>query len=246
MRSRCLAGFLAIGALAPAAADAAQSYVVPITVVPGTVRIQNTTPASLPFAVPIPSSNCPGSNGTFAIEVVNGGLEVSFAGFVPPPTVPEWFTCHEAMYARMEVELQVPEVGGSGTLIRLDVEPMSSNFSSIHGASAGLSLAGLIRSSSVTGLIRPPQLHSYVTWNSSGLMPYGAQMDLVNWIPGDTVRFPIDVSAGGTGSTIAPMQGSFRARFVFRVTVPEPSAPLSLPIGALGLAGLASLRAGGN
>jgi hypothetical protein len=38
-----------------------------------------------------------------------------------------------------------------------------------------------------------------------------------------------------------PAQGVVRTRYEYRVTVPEPSAALSLPIGVLGLAGLAAM-----
>ncbi len=85
-----------------------------------------------------------------------------------------------------------------------------------------------------------------LNWNADGLMPSGAQVDLHNLIPGDTVRIPIAIGTVAEGSQTVATQGSFHARFVFRVTVPEPSASLSLPIGTLGLAGLESMRAGGQ
>ena len=63
-------------------------------------------------------------------------------------------------------------------------------------------------------------------------------------IPGDTVRMKVNFSFRFDGR-VAPEQatiGDARVRFEFLVTLPEPSAALSLPIGALSLLGLASLR----
>lgn len=247
MKSRLLESLALLAVITPATTWAAQSFVVPITVVPGTVRIQPNTPASLPFSVPLPNPTCAGASGTFSVSIVNGGLEVSFSGNVPPTFDPEISNCAEIVGATMEIELQVPEVGGSGTLVRLDAEPVSSSFSSIHRASASMSATnGLARSSSIAGWLRLGETFSNLNWNADGLMPSGAQVNLHNWIPGDTVRIPIGIGTVAEGSQTVATQGSFRARFVFRVTVPEPSASLSLPIGALGLAGLASMRAGGQ
>jgi hypothetical protein len=61
------------------------------------------------------------------------------------------------------------------------------------------------------------------------------------WLPGDTLRFPVRLDIEFQGiDTI----GDFQIRYEYRVTVPEPSASLSLPIGALTLAGLSMMKGG--
>ena len=62
--------------------------------------------------------------------------------------------------------------------------------------------------------------------------------------PGDTVRIPVRLSVGTLGAPGEPTEGTISVRYEFRTRfpVPEPSAALSLPLGALTLAGLASLR----
>ena len=65
--------------------------------------------------------------------------------------------------------------------------------------------------------------------------------------PGDSLRFPVELSMGissppGGGSLV----GSFSARLEFRTRLPQPVAALpcsvAIPIGALGVAGLAAFR----
>ena len=65
---------------------------------------------------------------------------------------------------------------------------------------------------------------------------------MISLIPGDTLHFPINVEAGfGNSSSFV---GTLRMRYEFLTTVPEPSAALSIPIGAAWLAGLAGLKGG--
>lgn len=66
----------------------------------------------------------------------------------------------------------------------------------------------------------------------------------MDWIPGDTMRFRAVVMISMRGSTAHPAQGVVRTRWEYRVTVPEPSGSLSLPLGMAGLAGLFVLRGG--
>jgi hypothetical protein len=50
----------------------------------------------------------------------------------------------------------------------------------------------------------------------------------------------------GSNDALGDTEGTISAQFEFRTRfpVPEPSAALSLPIGALGLAGLAAMKSG--
>ncbi len=71
-------------------------------------------------------------------------------------------------------------------------------------------------------------------------------VNVLTMFPGDTVRVPVELVIDLQSNSGGDMVGSFSARYEFRtrfpIPAPEPSAALSLPIGALTLLGLASLR----
>jgi hypothetical protein len=95
--------------------------------------------------------------------------------------------------------------------------------------------------SSVTGPFDTSFPAVYVQWDSSGLVHDTQQPQiLLAMIPGDTVQVPLTVGMVTTdGSSYV---GTVQIRYEFVVTVPEPSTALSLPIGVLGLAGLAAVH----
>ena len=235
---------LILGVLLSRGASAAQTFTVPIQVVPGTVRILPNLPAGMPFSLQVASAACPGSAGTFSAAVVNGGLEVEFSGsvFAGPEN-----DCPIPSSATMEIELVVAEVGGTATMMRVDGVPVTGSFSSIYRANANISLGASATTSSTPARLFVESSGVDITWNSSGGPGILSGLTaLQKWIPGDTVRLPVTVSVVPTAGVGQPTQGTFRARWIFKVTVPEPGASLSLPIGALGLAGLATRRASGG
>ena len=67
--------------------------------------------------------------------------------------------------------------------------------------------------------------------------------------PGDTVRIPIDLTIDMTGGNVlGDTEGTISVQFEFRtrfpLPAPEPSAALTLPIGAAWLAGMAAMKGG--
>ena len=59
-------------------------------------------------------------------------------------------------------------------------------------------------------------------------------------IPGDRLVVDVQAQIEINGLT----NGDLRVRYELRVTVPEPSAALSIPLGAAWLAGLAAMKGG--
>ena len=49
----------------------------------------------------------------------------------------------------------------------------------------------------------------------------------------------------GTDPTVGVLEGRFELKAVLPTFLPEPSAALSLPIGVMGLAGLAAMKGSG-
>ncbi len=72
----------------------------------------------------------------------------------------------------------------------------------------------------------------------------GTQIGLHAWIPGDTLRIPITTLLQFNATSGSPTVGEIKVRYELKVTVPEPSAALSIPIGAAWLAGLAAMKGG--
>lgn len=224
-------------------AIAAQTFTVPLSVVPGSVLVgistEPNTPAAMPFSVFLQAPNCSGA-GTFSAEVVNGGLEVAFDGSAFATSGACQFTAR----ATMELEFHVPEVGGTATMVRLEAVPITGSFSSISFVQADFVSRDPGSSSSVPGSFSTEGFSSTISWNQSGFGYHGNSTTLRAWIPGDTVRFPVEVSDFFSANPGLPTQGTVRVRYVFKVTVPEPSASLSLPLGVACLAGMSRVRGG--
>jgi hypothetical protein len=225
--------------------SAAETYTIPISVVPGSVTVEVTgepdVSVGMPFSIPVQAStpNCALGGGQFSAEVVNGGLEVEFEGSAVSTGAG---ACQFIARAKMELELDSPELGGTGTMVRLEAIP-ETDFSLISSARAEF-VSRLGTSSSVAGSFKTDRFLSYRTWVEGGESTTGDFTELEAWIPGDTVRFPVEVSDQMSGNPGQPTQGTIRVRYVFKVTVPEPSASLSLPLGMAWLAGLSKMRGG--
>jgi hypothetical protein len=115
----------------------------------------------------------------------------------------------------------------------------------LQTAGAGFQVLDNYTSSSVPGSVGSPtgtQGWDWANRETTDPRPPTAQEVGMFLIPGDTVRFPVQMTVNlGDGSAFT---GTLRMRWEVLVTVPEPSAALSLPIGVLVLAGLASLKGG--
>jgi hypothetical protein len=223
---------------------ATQTFTVPVTAVPGSVTGMVSgvpLPTSLPFSATIIniSGGC-SVTGTFDAAIVNDGLEVELDLTVTGSS------CGTKEEVTLELEMVIPELGGTVTMVRLNTVPLTVNFPVIDRAAArGFPRSGDGVTTSVEG-----------TWN--------AQFGTTNWlwepgkpdyptpppelqrmiplIPGDTLHFPFAARLDMRDDS--SFSGTFRMRYEFLVTVPEPSAALSLPIGVLGLVGLASMKGG--
>jgi len=224
----------------------AQSYTLPLSVVPGTARIgvstQPDTPVAFPFSEFMQSSTCTAA-GTFSAEVINGGLEVQFSGSAFAPS--GGGSCQMRAQSVLQVEIHATELGGTATHVRLESTPMIGDFSSLAAAEARIGRGDDdATSSSVPGEFGI-EFDAWHQWDQvAGLRPRIGVTRPVPLVPGDTVRIPIDLEFIVTGNPGTPTQGTFRVRYEFKVTVPEPSASLSLPLGAGALMALARMRVG--
>lgn len=212
--------------------SAAETFKVPFTIVPGSVQVAvASNPAQspdLPFSVFGINGSC---SGTLAAEMVNGGLEVSYDGSVVPD-------CRAPAHFYFQVELVVPELGGTGTVVRVDARENGSSFSTIDSASVDLRTEDMT-STSITGPLAGPG-SVLVAWFPANLVQYGSRSPLASLVPGDTVRMPMTAVFDLNPTTV----GTAKVRHEFLVTVPEPSASLSLPLGMAWLAGLSMTRGG--
>lgn len=229
------------------AAIAAETYTIPMTVVPSSVRVNQMDPVGMPFSVPVSGSpahpsTCGGS-GTISAEVVNGGIEVEFDG---SSTALPSGECTFPTNVAMVVEVQVPELGGTATMARFEATALVGQFTSIDLTSASIRSRVSGTTSSIPGRFKTDGMVAGVQWFAFGPANWDiAPIDLAVWVPGDTMRIPVDVSVVYSAVPGAPTQGRLRVRFVLKTTVPEPSAMLSIPAGVIGLVGLTALR-GGN
>ena len=103
--------------------------------------------------------------------------------------------------------------------------------------------------------IQTPQLMSTGSWkfhfdwggdpSSPTLEDFSLPVQVLTMFPGDTIRIPVEMNIYGSGL----IDGTFSRRYEFRtrfpLPAPEPSAALSIPLGAVWLAGLAMRRKNG-
>jgi hypothetical protein len=222
---------------------AAQTFTVAITAVPGSVTGTVSgvpLPTSLPFSAPI--INIVGGcsvTGNFDAAIVNGGLEVEL-----DITVTGTSCGSTKEEATLELEMVVPELGGTVTMVRLNTVPLVTNFPVIDIAtSRGFAVSGEGVTTSVDGTWHAQFGTATWEWDPAHSEYPTPPLDLqrmIPLIPGDTLRFPF--AAELRMQDASSFVGTFRMRYEFLVTLPEPSAALSLPIGVVTLFGLASLR----
>ncbi len=249
MRSTLFRAFLAAALFSttPLPAFAAETFKVPFTVVPGSAIFQTdggtAFPISLPYSALI-SQSCDSGVGTFTIEEVNGGLELGLDGQAFPSTG----ACRLQGEVLLEIEVNVPEVGGSSTDVYMVHTTPVFDFTQL---STVLSLAAANSTNNVSTTLGPgvsfaAGIGSQQTWSgpASNVVLEGSQIGLHPWIPGDTLRIPFTTLLQFNAISGSPTIGEIKVRYELKVTVPEPSAALSLPIGALTLAGLSMMKGG--
>ena len=228
-------------------AHAATTYKVPFTVVPGSVT---STPAgyatsSTPIPVSFPVSGQAVADSTVqrctvglvsvAPEIVNDGIEFEIDGYSIGSG------CTLGGRVEFEMEIQVPELGGTTTSALLVSTPLSFSFIDYRRVRAEMVRLGTCWSSaSPETPIRTSDNAPTIRWDGDNPGPISDPTELVHWIPGDTIRFPVSIEIRMDSDATHNAQGAARVRYEYRVTVPEPSA--ALPIGVPTLAGLASIR----
>ncbi len=254
MRSLLIGAALAACLLAALPTLAAQTYKVPITIVPGSVTFQGTgdyTPSGNPAPATFPISrqlfgNTAGgacSIGLVTVEanIVDGGFEAGVNGYAAGSG------CTLGGEIVFDVEIQVPEMGGTTTAVRLVPEVQEFDF--LDYARVGVILGSEIgTTSSIPDFAFATSLSAPLDWNGTSdpgappTTPTGGSVSMMHWVPGDTLRFTVRATVFMRGDPVNPAQGNVRTRWEFRVTVPEPSASLSIPVGVLALFGFAALR----
>lgn len=237
MRSFVLLALTA--ALAASPGFAAQTYTVPVTVVPGSITFLNTQGLSAPFSEPFnfvlgDSQGTCTTSGTVSGQLVSGGIElqldVTATGNGP---------CRADTNGTMEVEVVVPEFPGTVTMVWFERVPLTVNLPPAVGFTFGLVSQNSGSSDSTGGIFFLP--YSTALLSRSPNQPLNEQnTGMIPLIPGDTVRIPFSLRLNTADSTA--YSGTIRVRYELKVTVPEPTASLSLPIGVLTAFGLASRR----
>jgi hypothetical protein len=233
-------------------AMAAQTYSIPVTVVPGSVEFRPSgsssalpsvfSPVTLPVSEQVAgNSSCSEGLVTVDADVVDGGLEMGIGGAT---TGAGPATCSLGGELELDVEVQVPELGGTATSVRLTPSVVNFDFASHRRVSIGIApVSSSGTTSSLPGLpFEEPSTSWELIWADGSGPTLSPPMRHFQWVPGDTLRFRVRVSASMFGNNGISTVGNVRTRWTYRVTVPEPSAGLSIPLGVLTLTWLASPR----
>jgi hypothetical protein len=227
---------------------AQQVLKVPYSVVPGSVLYrapgEDPVPATLPFSTLVLAvdTGCANGSGTFTVEEVDGGLEIGFDGLAIPIGAN---TCTVNPEIQLEIEVEVPRLGGTSTHVYL--QPIDSVFSFTEISSVRARMASLDpASSSVLGPDFPfsASLSNSSRWVGGGqVFISDPPLSLQPWLPGDTLQIPVELQIDFNGNETYDTIGELKVRYELRtIYAPEPSAALSLPIGAAWLLGLSAFR----
>ena len=144
--------------------------------------------------------------------------------------------------------VNVSELGGSSTDVYLVFAAPVFDFSLLSQARSTMDASPQTESVSTTLGPDVPfvvTIGSRPTWSgpaSNVIFDLESGVSLDSWIPGDTLRIPISTHLQFNAKSGSPTVGEIKVRYERKVTVPEPSAALSLPIGGLGLAGQAAMK----
>ncbi|MCA9501830.1 MAG: hypothetical protein H6748_15380 [Spirochaetaceae bacterium] len=243
-----LARTLLLFLLVASTAQAATTYKVPISIVPGSLTIQlfgggnfSTFTGTFPFSgdlAPLATyAGCSSGLVTVSAELVDNGIEVEIDGFAAGSG------CTLAGSLDFQLEIQVPELGGTSTTAWLVPMPLVFDFTDFSLVYSNFADEGAETSSIPEGVLRGVQEDPRIFWNVTAPDPSVPAIDPLEphvWIPGDTMRIPVTIGLGMSANSTHDAQGTARVRYEYRVTVPEPSA--ALPLGVATLAGLASMR----
>lgn len=237
------------------ATNAATTYKVPFTVVPGSVtftptgNVGGTTPIATAFPVSqqvvadTTSSGCTVGLVTVEAALVDGALELGIDGYVVGSG------CTLGGRVEFDLELEVPEFGGTTTVARLVPSLTGSNFVDFEQLRTRYTIGiyGMTTSSIPDYPVAVvAQDHSLeASWGpGSPPISFGSSIPIqpMLWVPGDTLRFRPSVDINILGTSRHDAQGSGTIRWEYRVAVPEPSAALTLPVGAMSVALMAAWR----
>jgi hypothetical protein len=247
---RCSAPILAALLLA-SPAFAAETYVVPITIVPGSLTFQpsgdaisgGAIPATLPLGEMVEADSsspaCDFGLLEFTAEIESGRLVVSINGDAVGTS------CLLGGSIAFDAEVVVPELGGTTTTVRLVPVVERFEFVGFNLVEAEWNRQEVV-SATIPEYPVGPAAEVKLVWDGQADDPGLSSQSLLTepWIPGDTISFRTVVSLTMRGNSISDAQGLVRVRYEYRVTVPEPSAAISLPIGVGALLALSSMKGG--
>jgi hypothetical protein len=248
-----LTGIIPLAALLVLAATIASAqlqYVKAPISIENAVLTQPGEPEGTPVAVPvaevvIPPSGCAsGASGFVELEVVQDAIELNY-----DVTVPDG--CSFVAMLNFDVMVEVPVLGTeSAAFVYLIAAAGPANFSSLNnGSGIHVNFETLPGGSSaqveepfatVFGNRRHLWSDIPTEMSTLGSTPVTVQ----TMFPGDTVLVPVELVIDATNQTDGSLSTSYEFRTRFPIPAPEPSAALSLPIGALTLAGLSLLKGG--
>jgi hypothetical protein len=237
----------------------AETYKVPVTIIPGSAVFQagGNTPFAgeiIPVSFPVSRSvlgtpgDCIVGQVTVESELVDGGIEIDVNGTAVGPA------CSLGGDIEFDIEIAPPELSGTTTVVRLVPKPVSVSLpdadSFMVSFQPGLGGAARATTSSLPELTVANPASGSLSWVRSDAtggelptQPTGSVAPAF-LIPGDTLRARVRMTIRMNGTTAHPAIGGFRTRWEYQVTVPEPSAALSLPLGIAWLAGLSMMRGG--
>jgi hypothetical protein len=248
-----LAISLALCAAPHPAAAQAQSVKAPITIENLTFTTTGVTsqPVALPLSRPVnleaPCGTFP--YGTVSMSLVNNGIDLALDGAA--------FNCPISATLRFDVVLEVPVVGTDAVafvaLVPEAGEASLVNAPVVGGAKASALLSFALDGHPLSAELPVPMASDIpavqLDWRTdpTTLDASNVYTRMIPLIPGDRVRIPIvaklvlkPAAGGGT------VDGTISARFEFQTRLPlqvSGLAPsLSIPIGVMGLTGLALMR----
>lgn len=206
-----------------------------------------------PFTEPLPSnSEC--STGAFSAEILNGDVLELRLDVV---SITANSSCSDHFFGEFDITVEIPQLGSAAAPMYLKPVSLTPTTTALYSVRLSVETGpnDAANSAKLGRVVGLPFSYAEVSWLGSGLSIQtntsvgrsGQDSIIQSAVPGDSLTFRIRVSAVVSASSSRPTQGTFVARFEFRElfpnTVPEPSASLSLPIGAGALLILAMARA---
>jgi hypothetical protein len=138
----------------------------------------------------------------------------------------------------------VPELNATNTVARLVPEILVFDFIDFTEVESKFRVDSAFTSSNPDIRFRYAGNGGIVKWDGSQEDPILSLLDPQHWIPGDTLRLHVSIFHTMRGTNTVAAQGKVKVRYEHRITLPAPSASLSLPLGAAWLAGLSMMKGG--